>query len=365
MSDILCLASAPWQSVPTRTQQLMSRMGDDTQVLFFEPPVHRGDRSWQKPGRRLRPHVTVYSLPPIRTHNPRGGFWDFLHRRDCQRLTTFIQSRLERHNIKEPLLWCTTPENVHMLDYLAYHGLVYDCDRYWAGLPLQWESDLALNADLVFAASAGLADRLSPCCSNIAVLPNGCNYPMFCRDDLDTPPGMAELTGPVLGYCGTLWADLDLAPLIALAQSHPNWNIVLLGRAERSRGLDELESLPNVHFFGRKPLVEVPEYVARFHVCLDLQRTTVPGDDVIPSRVYEYLAAGKPVVQMGFPGQVPELSDVVYHAVDTEGFIRQCERAVSSDPPWLPVQRRDRGADAAWSRRADQVIQILEANGLY
>ena len=59
--------------------------------------------------------------------------------------------------------------------------MVYDCDRDWFDLPPRWESDLALAADVVFAASPGLADHLSPCNDNIALLPNGVNFPMFTR----------------------------------------------------------------------------------------------------------------------------------------------------------------------------------------
>ena len=40
-------------------------------------------------------------------------------------------------------------------------------------LPPAWEGSLASAADVVFAASPELAERLSPCSGNIALLPNG------------------------------------------------------------------------------------------------------------------------------------------------------------------------------------------------
>lgn len=360
MSQIVCLSNAPWQAVPTRTQQLMSRMGE-AEVLFFEPPAPRGDRSYQKAGRKMRPGVTVYTLPPLWSNWEKPGL---LFRRDCQKTGAYIQSKMSAHGFREPLLWCTTPGDVHLLDYLAYKSLVYDCDRYWTQFPLSWESDLALAADLIFAASDGLRDRLAPCCDNIALLPNGCNYLMFCRDDLGTPPGMAELRGPVLGFCGTIWKDLDLAPVLAIARRHPEWNVVLLGRGEHNPGLAALDALPNVYLLGRRPLLEVPEYLQRFHVCLDLCRTGFSGNDVVPCRVYEALSAGKPVVRFCFPGQVAEKPDVMLSAYSSEEFIRCCESALERDAPWLPTQRRDYGAAAAWSLRADHVLQILESSCL-
>ncbi|UQT47858.1 hypothetical protein M5E87_24060 [Flavonifractor plautii] len=58
MRQILCLSADPWRTIPTRTQQLMTRMRD-AQVLLFEPP---GKYSRQ-PGRRVRPGLTVCALP--------------------------------------------------------------------------------------------------------------------------------------------------------------------------------------------------------------------------------------------------------------------------------------------------------------
>lgn len=61
MKQILCLSHTPWQARPNRTQQLLARM-NDIQILFFEPPVPRGVPI-PKQGRKMRPHITVYTLP--------------------------------------------------------------------------------------------------------------------------------------------------------------------------------------------------------------------------------------------------------------------------------------------------------------
>lgn len=359
MTQIFCLSHSKWQAIPTRTQHLLSRM-QDAEVLFFEPASEPNEHT--KPGRRVRPGLTVYALPPA---PPVSRGLTFFSRRALRKQGTFILNVLARHEFNRPLLWATSPRNFYLLDYLIYRGLIYDCDRYWAGLPPRLESDLALAADVIFAASAGLADRLAPCCDNIALLPNGANYPMFCRTDLDLPPRIAELRGPILGFVGTIWADLDLSPVLACAKAHPDWNLVLLGRVERDAHIEALQACPNVLLLGQRPLLDVPDYIARFQVCLDLRRTGVSGDDVIPPRVYEYLSAGKPIVSMHFPGRVPEYPDVILAAHTAQEFVVQCEQALLRDEPWLPQQRRDHGACAAWSQRADKVIEILQANGLF
>ena len=62
MRQVVCLSGEAWSSIPNRTQQLMSRLRD-SQVIFFDPPLPRGDTSWKGRGRRLRPDLIAYSIP--------------------------------------------------------------------------------------------------------------------------------------------------------------------------------------------------------------------------------------------------------------------------------------------------------------
>lgn len=326
MRQILCLSADPWRTIPTRTQQLMTRMRD-AQVLLFEPP---GKYSRQ-PGRRVRPGLTVCALPPVLEAEERHRLLFRLHYR---KLGKFIRRQMEHHRFKEPLLWCTAPEHIHLLDEVPHRGVVYDCDRDWPDQSPRWESDLALAADVVFAASQGLIDHLSPCNDNIALLPNGVNHPMFTRPPAELPPELRGLSSPILGYTGTLWRDLDLAPVLYAAQAMPACTFVFLGRREKNPMAGLLERLPNVRLLGRRAPVEVPDYLARFDVCLNLLRRSEQGNDVVPCRIYEYLSSGKPVVSMLFPEQVEHFPDVVYGAHSPEEFAALCRRALAETGDW-------------------------------
>ena len=357
MSVIVCVAPAPWQSTPTRTQQFMSRV-KGAEVLYFEPPGARGEH--RRPGRKVRPGVTAYTLPNIGKLGPQQGF---RFRRAQRKIADYIQGILQHLDVRDPLLWCATPWGVHMLDYLPYKGLVYDCDRYWAGLPLDWESDLCLSADVVFAASEGLKDRLSPCCENIAVIPNGCNYPMFAREDIEVPPPLQDLIGPLLGYAGTLWEDLDYDPIFTCIAAHPDWNFLFLGRQEDSPGLRKLRGMEQVIFAERCPLIQVPDYIRQCDVCLDLRRRGV-ANDVLPGRVFEYLAAGRAVVRHSFPSQVEDLPGLIYQSDDLHGFVAACERAIREESAWRRARRREAGELSSWDKRSDEVQRILESASL-
>ena len=111
-------------------------------------------------------------------------------------------------------------------------------------------------------------------------------------------------------------------------------------------------------------MVDIPDYVGRFDVCLDLRRRRHEDSDVTPRRIYEYLSTGKPIVSLLSPDQVEEFPDVIYSAHTLEEYCRMCERALTEDPAWVSPRRRDYGAAAAWSRRAEEVRRILKAIGL-
>ena len=357
MVQILCLADQPWHSAGARTQQLMVRL-KNAQVLYFEPPA----KTWRQPGREMRPGLTVYTLPPFPEVEETRRL---LFRHRYRRMAAFILKQLERHRFKEPLLWCTAPEQVHLLDAVPHRGVVYDCGRDWPDPPPEWESDLALAADVVFAASPGLIHHLSPCNDNIALLPNGVNFPMFTRTPADCPPELRGLTGPVLGYVGTIWPDLDLSPALRAARAMPDASFLFLGRRRDNPAADALEHLPNVRFLGARRPVEVPDYLARFDVCLDFLRLDNLKNDILSPRLYEYLATGLPIVTLLPPDQVEPFPDVVYTAHTDEEFARLCRRALEETGSWARERRREHARQAAWSVRAGQVIRILRTIGLY
>lgn len=360
MKQILCLSYLPWQARPNRTQQLLARL-TDTQVLFFEPPVPRG-RPQPEQGRRMRSHITVYTLPcPLLPSLDRP----MLQRRNRNRAADFVQRTMARHHFREPVLWCTSPEQAIFLDHIAYSGLVYDCHREWGEEFVDQESDLVCHAEVVFAASVGLAQRLAPCSDNIALVPNGVNHLMFTRGDLIVPPRLSALgRSPILGRLGDLNGKVELEPLLHAAKSHPDWQFVLMGRVTRPVA-ERLAPFPNITLTGSINAVEVPDYLNACNVLFDLIRTDRRGCDIIPPRIYEYLASGKPIVMMAEPDLVEPFPDVVYTAFDASGFVRRCRRALDEESSMAGPRRQEYARHASWANRAAEVSRILESTGLF
>ena len=362
MKQILCLSSEPWSNrLPGRTQQLVSRLRD-VQILYFSPAQSPRDKSFRKKGRKVRPNVTVHTLPPVLFPIPERR--RLLFRLAWNKVGRYIQDTASRRRFTQPLLWTTHPRQIHLLDRLEYGSLVYDCDRDWSDLPPHWEDCLAQAADVVFAASPFLADRLSPCSANVALVPNGINLPLFSPAVPRTDP-MPGTAGPILGWAGTIRPDLDLSPVLYAAQVRPDWTFLLLGQREGDNPfLSRLARLPNVYLPGPRPMAEVPDWLYRCHVLIDLLYADRPCDDVVSPRLYEYLATGKPIVSMLWPDQVEQFPDVVYAAYSPEEFLTLCGHAMEEAPLFVSQRRRDWAAGAAWPLRAGEVGRILTTAGL-
>ena len=353
-NQIVCLGLSPWRSgVPARSEQLMARLATDAQVIYFEPPFGRKSAK----GRQVRPNVMVYTLP---APSPLTPLHSGLFRLWQRQTGNFIAKVLERHRMHNPLFWVENPEWYLLVQGLPRRGLIYDCTRYFPEIPMAWESELAFSADLCLAASPALVRHLEPCNDNVVLLPNGCNYPVFAQ----VPPRRSG-EKKVLTYCGTLWEDLDLAPLLACAEAHPAWEFRLAGGSEERFPLKTLAAqYPNLRFTGSYGPREMAGILSDTDLCINLlRRTQLP--DLIPNRIFEYLASGRPIVSMLYPDQIEVFADTIYGASTTREFVSCCERALQETNEALPERRRRHAQKANWAGRAQQIADILNSIGLY
>lgn len=356
MKQLVCLSHARWSASPTRTQQLLARL-KDVKILYFELTPDRGQRGQ---GQRVRPNITVYPLPASLSKH-----WNsrLLRGSAIARCGRYISKLLQKHRFKEPAFWLDSPHLYSLPAHIPHCGLIYDCDREWDELPLEWESELALRADVIFTASEGLSQRLAPCCDNIAVIPNGVNFPMFSRSSDDVPPPLSDLRGPILARVGEVTEDLELEPLLHAASARPEWFFLLIGPV--SDGVRQtLSRYRNIILTGHVPMVETPDYLNCCSVQFELLSRSGAGSDILSPHLYEYLAVGKPIVLMIVPEQIEPFPDVAYTASNPAAFLRVCEKALAEDPNWLRPRRQAYAHEAQWSQRAAEIQQILETGAL-
>ncbi len=121
--------------------------------------------------------------------------------------------------------------------------------------------------------------------------------------------------------------------LHALAVARPAWQFVFAGSVSDAGCVDELaalRALPNVHFHGLLPVEQVPQFTARCDVGLIPYRVNDETRAISSLKLYEFLAAGKPVVSARVPA-AEEHADVVFIADSSvEAWITAIEAGLAS-----------------------------------
>ena len=377
MRQIICLSTSDYRPVPTRKQNVMSRL-KDAEILYFDPPVTwiaplkdrnalRKIFAWRRPGEQVKENITVYATPPVL---PFFNRYRWINRINQRLLAGYLKKRMKQHGFTDPLLWCYSPSSCDLVDRVPSGGLVYDCvDRHSAYRGMirpevvdQMERELARKADQVFCTAQGLYDTLVRENPNTGLIPNGAAYELFSRV-FDLPPD-PDRSKPVFGFVGMLQECIDYQCLAAVADAFPEGRVVIIGRRLPGVDLTELQAKKNVVFKGLVPQEELPEHMREFHVCLNVFREGRLSQDVSPLKFYEYLATGRPVVSTKEPLQVNDYADVVYVADSPAEFVIQCEKALRENDPPKSEKRREYGKTCSWTERVREMESILEKRRL-
>ena len=178
------------------------------------------------------------------------------------------------------------------LHVTAYEEIVKDVRRLRASeIPLLRGSDLVLTQGPVIARWCRQFN------GNVHEMTHGVDMESFPLTG-DAHPEIAALKRPVIGYVGGMHDALDYDLVNAMTALRPEWHWVFVGL---QRGGPMIQQRANVHMPGWIPHGELHRYVRAFDVCIIPYVESAASDHVFPTKLYEYLAAGRPVVSTRMP----------------------------------------------------------------
>jgi len=200
----------------------------------------------------------------------------------------------------------------------------------------------------------------------IAVIPNGVDLEEFPK------PGPALSGDPlVLGFVGFVrdWHGLDYVVRgIAAWQGPPVLSLLVVGEGPARAGLEslahELGVTDRVRFTGLAQRDEVPAYVAGFDIAL--QPAAVPYAS--PLKVFEYMAAGCPIVAPDQPNLREVLEDgrtaLLFDPTRPSAMWEKISRLAADPELRVRLGAAARAEvlvrDLTWAGNARRVIDILE-----
>ena len=240
---------------------------------------------------------------------------------------------------------------------------IYDCVDDFASFP--WvstpqrsamahdERSLGEWADRIWVVSRKLEERLSPLFGNkIEFIPNGVDYDHF--RSVPQLRATAPKGRPRLGYVGTIWSWLDTELIRGVADALRDWLIVLVGPNFLTSDESKLLDAPNIHHAGRISYDKLPEVMATFDVGMIPFRLTKVIEATSPIKLYEYLAAGLPVVATPMPEVVPFAESGVVMCSETVGGFAEAVRDLASNG--RPVRCQEIARDHSWRARFEKPL---------
>ena len=140
----------------------------------------------------------------------------------------------------------------------------------------------------------------------------------------------------------------------------PRWQVVLIGPIKQGQ-VDEarLRRHPNIHLLGEKPRPELPGYLKGMAAALIPYLANELTRNIFPLKLFEYLAAGLPVVAGGLP-ELGRFADTIGLPGSPAEYPREVRRALAEDGPERRAARVALAAENTWDHRVEQISALVE-----
>jgi glycosyltransferase involved in cell wall biosynthesis len=371
-ASIVSFAFDSWTDVPRCRHHVMSRLARANRVLFTTAPSHVRDvfrRRSQAAGRVVQYSDTLhtYAQPewlPYTYRFPRINQLSF-HARSAM-----LRRVLGRLSMQRPILYIWHPAFADVIGQFDEQLVVYHCyDEYAAftgsdrARVADQEARVLDAADVVIAVSEGLYARKRLQNPNTHLVRNGVDYPLFasaCDSATPVPQELAALRRPIIGCVTRIVPEyFDAALLYEVFSRRPEWSFVVVGpECSGSETLAALKALPNVHLVGRRALTALPSYLKAFDACLIPYVLTENKLLADPLKLYEYLAAGKPVISKPLPG-LASFAGLVSRATTADEWIDAIDASIRSNSPALVASRQEAARHHTWDDRVSAIGRLM------
>lgn len=376
---LLCFggfARHDWTLLWQRQQAVMTRLAKRFEVYYIERfstrrlgfrEIVQAASSRFLASRQLSnsvPQTTLHFIAPRVKPFHGAQFW---RRRNYRALAAAIDDAWP-HDLRRTVLWIYNPSYL-ALEFLIqtagqWERTVYDCvqrfefNRYYPPDIGEIDREIARRVNVVFADSRTIWEekqRLNPAAHFV---PQGVDVERFIWEGANrTPPDeLQHLKRPILGYHGA-WHQAFHADWVAAAvEAIPGSTFVFIGPTF-GREQPWRRRCPSAVFLGPRDHARLGSYVNAFDVCLIPYRLDAHTEGVFPTKFFEYVATGLPMVSSDLP-DLRVYDQWVALARTREEFIGRVKAAIHQ-PRRLPEFVRPFVEQQSWDRRVEHMLEVL------
>ena len=285
-----------------------------------------------------------------------------------------VVQRLKSLGAVEVVLLTQTPGLLPTLRGLGADLTVYQVIDDYAGLvpaasvrrTERAHHRMAKQAGVAWAISRPLTEELRRHRCDVHETTTGVNWEQFAAAGR-LRPELSRLKPPRLGIVGVLNDRIDWQTMHEVASRRGDWQIVLVGPIQHAgpatgAWIEKLRRLSNVTLLPEAAPAEIPGHIASFDVALI---PYLPGRGTLginPLKLYQYLAAGRPVVATPLPAIQP-FADLVALATGVDETIQAIERTLAlPSSPEECSRRQERARRFDWSEVAAQRLELIRGH---
>jgi glycosyltransferase involved in cell wall biosynthesis len=244
-----------------------------------------------------------------------------------------------------------------LMDHVPHQKLVYDCTDDWLavrGIPRFLPDDeLALlkRADLTLVPSRVLEERKGEVARRIVRVPHGALVERFFLSQ-KSPARDGIVT---LLYYGHLHRQhLDFNAIEILATSRPLWTVILVGPVKTSHAFPS-----NVRIVGQQPHSGLRELIREADVLILPYALNSYTEAVLPAKIYECLATGRPIVASPLPELEADFSRYIEFARSPQEWVGAIEKTLESESHDRSAFRVEFAKRNTWDIRYLQIKELI------
>ena len=224
----------------------------------------------------------------------------------------------------------------------------------------QQEGELVKKVDLVIGTGISLTEKLRKkhhAVDYIEYLPNGVCCDHFTGKQESKPIEYHKISNPIAVYVGAIGYWFDFKLLKSLAYQLSKVTFVLIGPSKEAE--KHFLGISNIKILGPRPYSAIPGYLQHADVGIipfDVSRFGELIHCVNPLKLYEYMAAGLPVVATEWE-ELKHLNSPAFLCKTVDDFRNNICNAIQFRKDKSVYQDFAKKHD--WSARAEKLIQLL------